>query len=173
MKPFEKAVLIVFFGLLVCSFVLKRVLPERVWFPIETGAHLIVASIAAGTAPTNIHVNVTDNQSSPPPTSRNLRNPYYHYNDPHSHHRSNSTPTLTPTPTPKRPRFTQRQKKNIANSQHWRCGICDDYLPLDCGMFDIDHIKRWSDTYDNSSSNLQAVHVTCHRRKTRWENSKH
>ena len=46
-------------------------------------------------------------------------------------------------------------------------------FPLFTGSdFDIDHKVRWTDSFDNTELNLQALCVSCHRLKTSDENSK-
>jgi hypothetical protein len=71
-------------------------------------------------------------------------------------------------PRPKRHRFTSKQRHYIASLQDYSCYLCGDRLCNDLKDMDIDHIlalerggKDWPDL-----TNLCALCVACHRRKT-------
>ena len=68
----------------------------------------------------------------------------------------------------KRPAMTQPRRLKIAASQHWMCNQCSEELS---SCFQIDHIVPWSESFDDSDENLQALCVECHLDKTAEENS--
>lgn len=71
---------------------------------------------------------------------------------------------------PNKPSFSTTLRLNVAGKQGWKCAICiSSFTGSD---FDIDHKVRWTDSFDNTESNLQALCVSCHRLKTSDENSK-
>ena len=82
--------------------------------------------------------------------------------------------------------LTHSQKKFVAASQHFKCnnkpgsklkGIRDYKCPLwkdednkgtfDISGYEIDHIKEWSISNDDSLDNLQALCISCHKVKTK------
>ena len=67
-----------------------------------------------------------------------------------------------------RPGITQPRRLEIAASQEWKCNKCSKLLS---SVFEIDHIVRWTDSYDDSNENLQALCVECHKLKTAEENT--
>jgi len=67
----------------------------------------------------------------------------------------------------KKPAMTQRRRLTIAASQDWNCNKCSKKLS---SCFEIDHIERWSESFDDSDENLQALCVECHWNKTAEEN---
>ena len=69
---------------------------------------------------------------------------------------------------PPRPAMTNPRRLKIASSQGWKCAECYNILG---GSFDIDHIVRWADSFDDSDENLRALCIDCHRIKTAQENS--
>jgi SMC interacting uncharacterized protein involved in chromosome segregation len=68
-----------------------------------------------------------------------------------------------------RPTMTQPRRLEIAASQEWKCKQCSRLLS---SVFEIDHIIRWTDSYDDSKDNLQPLCVECHKLKTAKENEK-
>ncbi len=68
----------------------------------------------------------------------------------------------------KKPAMSQPRRLKIAASQNWKCNMCAKMLS---SCFEIDHIKRWSESFDDSDENLQALCVECHLIKTADENS--
>jgi len=186
LTPFEKWALWVLLGLLFGSALLRRVLPTRVWSPIETGLMMMGGAIATGATS---DVNLGSQFSHPYPEQsmqHKLQHPTYpssphpnasehrtlrithrnHNNHPkrHQHRRSRR---------PRKHRFTKKQKELLASRQGWICPICTKALP-EVEYTDVDHIHRFAD-YQIDWPNLdvlQCVHVECHRWKTRIENSK-
>jgi 5-methylcytosine-specific restriction endonuclease McrA len=87
--------------------------------------------------------------------------------------RQASFPRYSPVPAlpvlrPKRHRFTQKQRHYVASLQDYNCYLCGDQFCHDLKDMDIDHIlalerggKDWPDL-----TNLSALCVACHRRKT-------
>ena len=67
-----------------------------------------------------------------------------------------------------RPGMTQPRRLEIAASQEWKCNKCSKILS---SVFEIDHIIRWVDSYDDSNENLQALCMECHKIKTAEENT--
>ena len=67
-----------------------------------------------------------------------------------------------------RPVMTQPRRLEIAASQEWKCNKCSKILS---SVFEIDHIIRWVDSYDDSNENLQALCMECHKIKTAEENT--
>ena len=65
--------------------------------------------------------------------------------------------------------MTQPRRLEIAASQEWKCNKCSKLLS---SVFEIYHIVRWTDSYDDSNENLQALCVECHKLKTAEENIK-
>lgn len=73
----------------------------------------------------------------------------------------------------KRKKFTPLQRNVVAARQKWQCAVCNDMLGP---TFDLDHIKplhEWR-TYEyeqanDIDTNIQAVCVTCHRKKSSRE----
>jgi hypothetical protein len=68
-----------------------------------------------------------------------------------------------------RPIMTQPRRLEIAASQQWNCNDCSKMLS---SVFEIDHIIRWVDSYDDSNENLQALCMECHKIKSAEENQK-
>ena len=68
-----------------------------------------------------------------------------------------------------RPVMCQTRRQAIAASQAWKCKTCFNVLDV---AYEIDHIKRWADSYDDSNTNLQALCPSCHKVKTAEENTK-
>jgi len=86
----------------------------------------------------------------------------------HSH--PTSVPRSIPNVVPhiKRHRFTQKQRHYVASLQNYSCFLCGDQFCHDLKDMDIDHIlalerggRDWPDL-----TNLSALCVACHRRKT-------
>jgi 5-methylcytosine-specific restriction endonuclease McrA len=63
----------------------------------------------------------------------------------------------------KRPAMTQPRRLEIAASQEWKCGACNMLLT---SSFEIDHIYKWSESFDDSRENLEAKCRPCHAKKT-------
>ena len=59
-------------------------------------------------------------------------------------------------------------KLRLLLKQTGKCAHCDSDLKEN--NFDIDHIERWCDTFDDSDENKQLLCVSCHRKKTKFEN---
>ena len=68
---------------------------------------------------------------------------------------------------PPRPAMAQNRRLRIAAGQNWECAICHMKLS---SVFHIDHIQRWTDTFDDTDENLQCLCVECHTQKTSEEN---
>ncbi len=68
-----------------------------------------------------------------------------------------------------KPVMTQPRRLQIAARQEWKCNKC---TKLFSSVFEVDHIIRWKDSYDDSNENLQALCVECHKLKTAEENIK-
>ena len=58
---------------------------------------------------------------------------------------------------------SETQKKRVASSQLWMCGICD--VTLD-ETYEIDHIQSLATGGSNEDMNLQALCRLCHGKKT-------
>ncbi len=82
---------------------------------------------------------------------------------------------------PKTRKLTDAQKKNVAARQNFKCANRPGDTPFDyiCPFwnrggdgsfdesgYDIDHIREWCETQDDSLENLQALCLCCHRVKT-------
>jgi hypothetical protein len=67
---------------------------------------------------------------------------------------------------PTRPAMTQPRRLKIASNQDWKCNVCTKKLS---SVFHVDHIARWTDTFDDSDENLQVLCVECHTYKTSQE----
>ena len=72
-------------------------------------------------------------------------------------------------------------RQHIAQRQGWRCadpfGCCPQrgrqFAKVGSrDLFEVDHIRRWSDGGDSRSSNVQALCPSCHGAKTVAERSK-
>ncbi len=81
-----------------------------------------------------------------------------------------SVPASQPPP-PKRHRFTQKQRHYVASVHNYCCFLCGASFCQDLKDMDIDHIlalesggSDWPDL-----TNLSALCVPCHRRKTQLE----
>jgi hypothetical protein len=69
----------------------------------------------------------------------------------------------------KRKSLSGPEKKKIAASRGWRCGMCGELLP---SCFEIDHqIPLWDGGLDESS-NMWALCSGCHSQKTEDETIK-
>lgn len=60
----------------------------------------------------------------------------------------------------------KRVREIVYAKQNGYCANCNEHLDNE---FDVDHIVPWSISKDNSSTNLQALCLKCHRAKTRKE----
>lgn len=85
-----------------------------------------------------------------------------------------------PTDNKKRT-LTEAQKRTIAARQNFKCANRPGHIPFnytcpfwarggdgsfDESKYEIDHIREWSITRDDSPENLQALCICCHRVKT-------
>lgn len=61
---------------------------------------------------------------------------------------------------------TALMKKRVAASQGWKCAYCGEMLDE---TYDVDHKVALFNGGTNDISNLAAVHVQCHRKKTNDE----
>lgn len=61
---------------------------------------------------------------------------------------------------------SEAEKKIVAARAAWRCSSCDSLL---ASTYQIDHIKPLCEGGSNSISNLTALCVSCHARKTQLE----
>lgn len=69
----------------------------------------------------------------------------------------------------KRKPMSRMYKCMIAQEQEWKCKICSCTIDIDVygsTLFDIDHIKEFSEGGSNNRDNLQALCLLCHRKKT-------
>ena len=67
--------------------------------------------------------------------------------------------------------FTLEQRQELLN-KHPNCNLCNIELTMEKfkdGSFNIDHITPFSQTQDNSESNLQLICLPCHYDKTASE----
>ena len=69
---------------------------------------------------------------------------------------------------PPRPAMLPQRRLRIAASQGWRCAICGEMLGE---AFHADHKVPWSDTFDDSDSNVQIICVGDHLMKSSIEAS--
>ena len=68
----------------------------------------------------------------------------------------------------KRRSLSRHQREDVAHWQEWLCNICKvDLIGI---HFDIDHIQRLDALGSNDRSNLQAICVPSHKRKTKVDN---
>ena len=58
------------------------------------------------------------------------------------------------------------ESKIVAASQEWKCKICHELLSA---FYEIDHVRPWSRGGETDLSNLQALCVLCHKRKSMFE----
>ena len=63
-------------------------------------------------------------------------------------------------------KLKESDKRIIASKQSWTCRLCNELLQ---STYQIDHIVPFSITHDDSDTNLQALCVSCHARKTQKE----
>ena len=68
---------------------------------------------------------------------------------------------------PDRPAISTKRKLLKLMKQEFKCGACLEILNEN--NYDFDHKIRWCDSFDNTDHNLQALCLTCHRKKTKLE----
>ena len=69
---------------------------------------------------------------------------------------------------PPRPQILPQRRLKLAARQTWRCALCREILSE---AFHLDHIRPWSETFDDRDSNIQACCIPCHLSKTSEESS--
>lgn len=67
----------------------------------------------------------------------------------------------------KRKRFANTtESKIVAARQEWKCNICHELLSA---FYEVDHLRPWARGGGTELSNLQALCVACHKRKSMFE----
>ena len=68
---------------------------------------------------------------------------------------------------PKRKTIKQQIKTRLILKQRGLCNICSTQLTDN--LWDIDHVVRWADSFNDDEDNLQVLCLPCHRTKTTQE----
>lgn len=69
---------------------------------------------------------------------------------------------------PPRPTMLPQRRLRLAAQQSWTCAKCSALLSA---AFHADHKTPWTDTFDDTDSNIQILCAPCHLEKTSEETS--
>ena len=73
-----------------------------------------------------------------------------------------------PAGPPPKPAMLPQRRLRVAARGGWKCAACGELLSE---SFQIDHVRPWAESLDDSDENLQALCCADHASKTSAENS--